>query len=300
MRGAPPDVAVSYERGADDGGAPDALRVEGGHKTVRWSVRADPPRDGTITARLRVRGGPPSFGLSLTQGYFVEPLISVAAARTGVVLLPAAGIVNGGRTVVLLGRSRTGKSSVTARALAAGRPVLGDDQVLIDSAASAWPFWRRLRFYSDLSVTAPLAYARLSRSTRFALGVRRWTRAATRGFVAPPVRVQSSALGRVEAAAVPLGRVVLITRGGSAPSLDGTPLGVTDAVENAMSVLREQRSKLTVPPGTAWADELERTVEQERRILTSAFAAVPLERVDVPHAWPAERAIPALEEWLVS
>ncbi|HVF79946.1 MAG TPA: hypothetical protein VNA28_16760, partial [Solirubrobacteraceae bacterium] len=139
----------------------DGVRIEGGHKTARWTVTAPAPAGGPLRAGIELRGRPRFFGLSLVQGYFVEPLLSVAVARAGHVLLPSAAIGEEGGVLVIMGSSGTGKSSLSARALAAGRPVLGDDQILLDGAGDCRRFPRRMRFYSDLPQTAPAAFARL-------------------------------------------------------------------------------------------------------------------------------------------
>src|SRR5215210_4284216 len=83
--GAPPAAEVRFTRRLRGG-----TTSKGGHKTVRWLVGRSEPDAAPLRADVELRGAPRSFGLSLVQGYFVEPLVSVAAARAGYVLLPAA------------------------------------------------------------------------------------------------------------------------------------------------------------------------------------------------------------------
>jgi hypothetical protein len=142
-------------------GAPELL---GAHKLARWraSLPVRPEVD-TMRIAVAVRG---PLGLALVQSQVIEPLVSLAAVRAGSVLLPGAAIAYGDRTLLLLGRSRSGKTSLAARALAAGLRVLGDDQVIINADRECLPFPRRLRLYPDLSLTAPAAFAALRPSVR--------------------------------------------------------------------------------------------------------------------------------------
>ena len=143
------------------GGAAEPLIGRGRHKTVAWRVEAGDPDAVPLTARIETAGWPTAFALSLVQGYVIEPLLSIAGARRGIVLLPGAGIVLDDGLVLLLGRSRAGKSTLAARALTAGRAILGDDQLFVGPDATAWPFPRSLRFYPDLARTAPASFAQL-------------------------------------------------------------------------------------------------------------------------------------------
>ncbi len=167
----------------------------GGHKTVRWSVEVGPPDVRPLRARIVLAGRPRRFGLSLVQGFVVEPLVSLAAARTGLVLLPAAALASQRGAVVVLGRSRSGKTSVVARAVAGGRGALGDDQVLVDreGAVRSWP--RRLRVYPDLRDTAPQAVGALPRRRRAALTGLAVLDRATRHWVAPSLPLSYADLG---------------------------------------------------------------------------------------------------------
>lgn len=296
---APVEVEARYGDARSNGRAPDDLLLCGGHKTVRWEVALLRPGAGPLRTALRLSGYPRPFALSLTQGYVVEPLLSVAAAANGLVLLPSAGIGGESGVTVLLGRSGTGKSSLTARALAAGRPVLGDDQILIDASGRCWSFPRRMRFYSDLPLTAPSAYARLGRGARAALLARKGVRSATRGFVAPPIRVRPTDLGAAQpAGAFDVARVAVIERSSDAASLEIVSLSGAQAATHAVATLEEQRAKLDAPRGSAWHVRLDRARADERDVLSAFFEQVPVERIAVPRDWPAPRAIDALADAL--
>jgi hypothetical protein len=282
---ASPSVAVSF------GAAPAANEER--YKTVRWRVDVGDPGEQPLQARVYVGGRPRSFALSLLQGYVLEPLLAVAAARVGSVLLPSAAIEGRRGYVLLLGPSRSGKSSLCARALAAGRAILGDDHVLLDDRGRARAFPRRLRVYSDLEDVAPAAYRRLRGRARAALAVRRIVRQATRGWIAPPLRLQIEDVGRpLPATSVELERVVAIRRDGTVRELVQTDLALAAVVELAQAVADEQRARLADAAG--WPPALSAARDADRRTLLSGLREVPAQMLAVPAEWGARDAVDAV------
>jgi len=291
------DVRVAF------GDAPELSAADGvargGHKTVRWCVALPSPDARPLVTSIRLSGLPRSFGLSLVQGYFVEPLLSVAAARANLVLLPSAAVAEDGKALLIVGRSRTGKSSLSVRAAAAGRRVLGDDQIIVDGSGTCRSFPRRLRFYSDLRDTAPDAYRSLPSSVRTALALRQALRTVTRGFASPPVRVPLSLFGAAPPrAALPLARIAVVRRSADVSDLVPTVMETEQAVREAIDILAEQRLRLEEAGRPCWSDALVETLERERAILSSAFAGIPILDVSVPNEWIAPRAIAALADLL--
>jgi len=283
----PPALRATFAWGGD--GAPD------GHKTVRWNVRLGAPDAHPLTLELGLRGRPRSFALSLVQGFHLEPALSVAAARAGHVLLPAAALSADGGAVVVLGKSRSGKSSAMTLALAADREVLGDDQVLLSGFGACRAFPRRLRLYPDLRETAPQAYDRLPGAERRALAARRAARTLSRGWVAPSLAVRASAMGPgAPAGPLPVARLVAVERTDDVAEPHTAPLDVEEAVALALSVLDEQRARLRDAGGATWVRALEATREREATLLRSALANAPLERLRLPGAWPAPQGVAAL------
>jgi hypothetical protein len=263
----------------------------GAHKLARWraSVPVRPEVD-TMRVAVAVRG---PLGLALVQSQVIEPLVSLAAVRAGSVLLPGAAIAQGDRTLLVLGRSRSGKTSLAARALAAGLRVLGDDQVIINAERECLPFPRRLRLYPDLSRTAPAAFAALRPSVRTRLAALGRVSALTRGFVAPPVSVSPSAIGTDATGPVRvlIGEVVVVRRA----RVDALTLEPLDAVELAAEtddVLMGQRSEIFRVPGVRAAYET--LLAHERAIISCALDAAPARRVLVPDSWSSEQAVGAL------
>lgn len=270
------------------------------YKTVSWRIALGHPAERPLHSSVDVGGRPLSFVLSLLQGYLVEPLLAVAAARERLVLLPSAAIEADGGAVLLLGRSRSGKSSLCARALAAGRAILGDDHVLLDQDGRCFAFPRRLRVYSDLEQTAPDAFARLPKPTRAALAARGIVRTLSGGFVAPPLRLRVEELGKpFSSEPVPLARVVAIRRDEAARDLAQEDLPFKSLIEFAETVTDEQRRHLVRPPNAAeWANALAVAREADREVLASGFRDVPAQAVMLPGHWSASRSVGALAELL--
>jgi len=295
--GAPDDtrpvrVAVSIDDRLPDGIEAD---LSGKHKTVAWSVALGDADADPLRATLALRGRPRWFGISLVQGFIVEPLISLAAARAGHVLLPAAAIAEEGGGLLIIGRSRSGKSSISARALAIGRQVLGDDQVLVDADGVLRSFPRRMRVYDDLTQTSPAAARVLPPRARFGLGLRRVVRVGTGGFVAPSLAVPRSAFGAVpHVTELPVHRIVAVRRSNSAEKLSMEPADGQDVRSEAIAILREQRRALIGCRRENWMALLRSVSEREAAILDTALHAAPAYRAIVPEAWGAPAAVDAL------
>jgi hypothetical protein len=261
----------------------DTTVVTGRYKTVRWRVALSDPDAERLRATIALTGRPRSFALSLVQGWFVEPLVSLAAAHAGQVLLPAAAVEEAGGALLLMGASGAGKTSVSARALAAGRPVVGDDQVLLGADGRCRRLPRRLRLYHDLSDTAPDAFARLPFRARTTLRARGALDRLSRGFIRPSLAVDAAVLGRPANGPLPVQRIVVVARRHDIDDVVSAPGDSESVVSEALQLLDAQRERL---PGRAGGEE--------RAILTSAFADVPVEQLALPSAWPAGRAIGAL------
>ena len=258
-------------------------------------MRTGPPSAGPLTAHVVLAGAPRRFALSLVQGFVVEPLASLAAVRAGQVLLPAAALGEADGAVVLLGRSRSGKTSLVARAVAEGRPAWGDDQVLLDARGSLRPWPRRLRVYPDLRSTAPRAVAALPRRVRARLQGLAGLRVVSRGWVAPSLPLTWSDLGGAPAPApVAVRRLVVLERGGDGPQVQVSDLDVGDVAALAGEVLREQRSRFRELVGAPWDPVLTQAEEAEAGVLDSALRGVPAERWVVPDVWSAPTAVAAL------
>jgi hypothetical protein len=287
---AEPELRVAFRRTSGDGAS-----FDGAHKTVRWHIEIAEPLDGPLRVAIDLRGEPRSFGLSLLQGYVIEPLLGLFAPAAGHVLLPAAAIGSANGAILLIGRSRSGKSSLTARAAAAGLAVLGDDHVLVAGSGECRAFPRRIRVYSDLSRTAPQAYALLPRSKQAKLRALSALRSSTRDFVAPPLRLRLETLGSsLLQPVLQLGTIVVIERD-EVDSLKRELLDPRTLVEIASEILREQRRPLELLSRDDWHARLERVRKADEELLLAAFAhAVSAVRLVVPRSWPPEQAVSAL------
>jgi hypothetical protein len=264
--------------------------LRGRHKLARWRASVPVTSDAdTMRVAVDVRG---PLGLMLVQGYIVEPLVSLAAVRGGTVLLPSAAIARQGKALLIIGRSRSGKSTLAALALAGGRRILGDDQVFISARQDCLPFPRRLRLYPDLARTAPAAFAALHPGIRGALVVLRGVEALSRGFVVPPLKVDASTFGAgVGPLRLPIGEVLVIRRA-PVDALSFEPLVQRELQAEAEDVLMSQRSAIFGLAGFEAASG--RLLAEERTIVSSAFATASARRALIPDSWPAERAVGTL------
>ena len=253
------------------------------HRSVQWQARLDQVGPADLSLRIALSGWPRWFGLSLVQGYLVEPALSLLVAESGSVLLPAAGIVRDRRVDLLIGRSRSGKSSLSMRALVAGLPILGDDQVHVAREGVVSRFPRRLRVYDDLAGTAPGAISKLPGPLRRQLRVRSLVRRLTRGRIRPSLPVDIADVGGKLAAPTLLGRIVLLRRA------DGAQMRLRDAaadeaVRDSIAALSEQRARLARILPDRWRTELAERLEGEALTLSAAFALVPVVAVEVPNS----------------
>ena len=273
--------------------------VAGGHKTARWRITLGDPREHPVRVAVRVGGGPPGFALSLVQGYYVEPLVAVALARAGYAALPSAGVVAADGALIVMGRSGTGKSSMSVRALARGRSILGDDQVVIGADGGCWPYRRRLRLYPDVEDTAPEAWQRLRPSTRRTLRVRRMIRRASGGFVAPSLAVPVAELrAPVTDERVRAARLVIVERSSDIATLTEHDRDAAWAAVAAAEVLTDQRARFASAADPRWATALEQAAQQELDVVRAWLRPLPIAQVLVPAAWDAPRAVSALVERL--
>lgn len=291
--GPAPHAEVAVWFGRPGGRAHDG--ASGGYKSIRWRVELSSPAHLPLRARIRLSGGPPSFALSLVQGWFVEPVVAMALAREGYLALPSAGLAIDGGALLLVGPSRSGKSSVSMRALAQGHSLLGDDQVLVDREGGCRPYPRRLRVYPDIREVAPGAWLRLSASTRRVLTARRIVRDLTRGFVAPSLALPMTEIGPAPPPdPLPLRRLLVIERSVVARELESLPRDSVWAADRARGILADQRGRLAAIAGESWRTALSEIAAREVEIFRSAAAAAQVEQVLVPAAWGAERAVSAL------
>jgi ABC-type uncharacterized transport system YnjBCD ATPase subunit len=271
--------------------------VRGGHKSVRWTVALSGPSDRPVHAAISLRGWPTSFGLSLVQGYFVEALVSLAAPGSGHVLLPAAAIDSDDGPVLILGPSGAGKSSLSARALARGRIVIGDDQVLLDATGRCTTFPRRMRFYPDLKATAPEAYCALPGRTRGLLRARGIVDRLTGGYVRPSLVVDPVDMGGSgELGSGAIRRVLLLEPRAPVVDMEVTSVDMVTLLSAASRLCEAQRARLWSIAPEDWRQAIAPIAAQEEEILRSALDGLPLERVQIPAEWPPKRSIEALAQ----
>lgn len=251
---------------------PEERAFSGGHRLARWRVRVRLHDGAMMTCRMQV-GGP--LALLLAQSMVVEPLLSLATPAAGRVLLPAALVDCADGPVLVLGPSGSGKSTLALRALACGRDVAADDQVLVAGDGACAGLSRRLRVYQDLSSVVPQAHALLPPAIRRRLRLAGSVTRLTGGLVSPPVAV-SPALLRPSGSHP--GRDLRPVRAALlAPGRSRSRVSDGELVACAVELLAQQRAALLAaglrpPPAT---------VAAERAILETALGPLCAARVDV-------------------
>jgi hypothetical protein len=298
LEDAPDRIEVSIQFARQGRRPPAAGRSGGGgHKSVRWTVALSGPSDRPLNAAISLGGWPPSFGFSLVQGYFVEALLSLAAPASGHILLPAAAIDSDAGPVLIMGPSGAGKSSLSARAIARGRTVIGDDQVLLDSTGRCTAFPRRMRFYPDLRATAPEAYRALPGRTRGLLRARGIVDKMTGGYVRPSLVVDPVDMGRgPELSSGAIRRVLLLEPRAPVVDMEVTSGDMASLLSDARGLFESQRARLWSIAPEGWREAIASIAAQEQEILRSALAGLPFEHVRIPVGWPPERSIEALAQ----
>ena len=127
--GAEADLIVSFSRTSSR-----SPGFEAGYRSLRWRVALDPLGDGPLRATIDLRGAPRSFGLSLLQGYVVEPLLGLLGhahpdiRRTAAAALGAIGAVEAAGALAALGADtdievRKAASHALDQIALAGRPL---------------------------------------------------------------------------------------------------------------------------------------------------------------------------------
>jgi hypothetical protein len=285
-----PDLDARFGRVA---GAQPGPAIEGRHKLARWRVRIAHAPDAGVTLRAQVLG---PFGLPLVQSLILEPLIGLAAAQRGPALVPGALVLDGdGRGVLLVGGSGAGKTSLAARAVAAGHDVLADDRVFLDADATASWFARRMRLYPDIRETAPGAWAALGPAARRRLDAVATVRRASAGRFAPPIAVTRRDLGAATAPARATVARILLLRREERASADLAEVAGAAAVDEIAAYIRDDRAGLA---GAGLDAALEGLARHDRGVLEAAAGAATVQRLAIPAAWPAARSVQRLAEEL--
>lgn len=223
---APPAVRLRW-----GGEVPDGVPTR--HKVLaRWRYRLDPRED-----HLEIIAAGNRFALPMVHHMLVHPGLRLHASRRGVLLLHAAAVVHGGRSLLLTGPGGTGKTTTSSLLLAAGPDWLphADDYVFLVPGPRTLAYLTRSHLYHDLLDWVPELRARLTAGERLRVEffgrLRKWSGRRIQWAVRlPPERMWP---GRRPVLEAPLGALVVLARA----EVDAPTLGPVEDLEPVLEAL---------------------------------------------------------------
>ena len=286
-----------YHSGVPPGGVP-CVRLKWGkggrglrphqHKVLaRWRSRVEL---GEREARIEARGN--RLAIPMVHHMLVHPCLRYLASEAGALLLHAASVARGGRSLVLTGAGGAGKTTISALLLASGDTgwqLHGDDYVFITEGCRTRAYLTRSHLYRSLAEWLPEVRLRLTPAERRRLEIFGRVREWSGERIKWPVRIPADRLwpGRSIAAEAELAAVVLLRRGAAdSPQLRlavRDELVLRDLVEMNFGEARHFVRLAWGPEG--WErPQVRGWRERERDLLERWSEGVPFYRLDLPPA----------------
>ncbi len=256
---------------------------EGRHKTVHWRVAVSSLQAETIRVLFEGRG---QLVISFLQTFYIEPLLRLKFLKRGNALVHAACLARGERSILFPAGSGVGKSTLMLRHAASGKPVQGDNYVILTSEGHTLAFPRRLRIYADLAAVSPDIFGRLPPAERWRLRVAGLIRRFSLGYANLPRRLTIDEIvgpGRLCQEAT-LESVYFLKRHGADRLTGPQPVSREEAVARIQAINREEGQRLEEAlEGHSEATAAFREADRlERYILESVLSDVPIFELMVP------------------
>jgi hypothetical protein len=227
--------------------------------------------------------------LPFVQGFYIEPLLRMQFARLGYGLVHACAVGVGADATLIAADARMGKTTFCLGEAVRGKPVIGDDYVILAPDGTVTRFPRRHRVYPDLRATCPGVYAGLAPHDRRILGALGLVGLATRGFVRLPhildIRKLVSAAPVVQSARL---SSVLSLAPAAGDAIEGPREVTADGmIDHIQQVNRAQATRLTLRRAGGPVDLhacMDAVDGLERDILRHALTNLTLAEIRVPRA----------------
>lgn len=166
---------------------PDVLLRRSRHKTIVWKTALWGMEDDTT--RVAFTGHGPLV-TSFLQTFYVEPLLRPKLLEAGLALVHGCALVGrDGSSVLFVGTSGVGKTTMALQHLLEGERIQGDNYVILGRNGQTRAFRRRLRLYSDLPQTYPEVFRSLSKREQLRMRLQGALRKASFGYVNLPNRL---------------------------------------------------------------------------------------------------------------
>jgi hypothetical protein len=269
------------------------------HKVLaRWRSRL---RFGEDEVAIEASGN--RFSIPMVHHMMVHPSLRLLASQRGELLLHAASVARGGRSLILAGAGGAGKTTSSALLLSSGGEsweIHGDDYVFLGAGRRTHAYITRSHLYRSLLAWAPEVGSRLTRGERLRLELWGRVRAWSGDRIKWPVRLSVDRLWprrgicrEAEAAAIVLLRRGETIQPGLAPATRGPSI-----FERLIEMnFAEARHFIRIAwKGDEAAPEVRRWREREREAVERLSEGVPFYWLDLP---PAQRAQPELGPYLV-
>ena len=257
----------------------------GRHKTITWKITASAPLDDPTTVVFEGSG---TMAISFLQTFYLEPLLRLKFLQAGYALVHGCGIAEGNEAVLFVGESGVGKTSLALHHAMSGGLVQGDNYVILGPDGATYPFYRRLRIYSDLAQANPRAYQRLPLGERLQLQRNGLIKRLSLGFADMPRRldIRQFASGCKGAPAARLRALFLLTAHKGADLTAPKPLGVEQAIDRILQVSASEASRLRDIFGSTPAPHVRERLahfdELERTLLRRALSDITIAEILVP------------------
>jgi len=244
------------------------------------------------------------LAVPMVHHMLLHPSLRYLSSQSGVLLLHAGAVANGGKSLIFTGSGGTGKTTTTSLVLAGGGPSWaphGDDYIFIGPGPRSLAYMTRAHLYHDLLHWVPEIGERLRPGERLRLevfsAIRRWSRDGLKWAVRLPV--ERLWPGRVVEMSAEPAAIVLLQRDSPAaaprPVLSSLAAGEAPVDQlismnfyEARHFLNLVQKSRAVPDFSSWSRTWQ---ECEQDLLRQRLGEIPAYRLELPGGVTAPAAM---------